>query len=625
MNTIVLLFRKNKDLLNKLLLGCIFILLLQYSLPSHAQALGESPLHTHYISPLQQQGRLMNETGLGNRTTLLNLPDVWTFSYKKSHFLPYLGSAWGDLQPILTGTNSQKVILDLKGSQLGELDFNALLNPRLSDHIKLNIFLNGHWNRTKQDQNQDGFLDLPFRKRLFNYNRLLFKYKAFNSENVLWWWGINTQGGQLAFDKKSDYSTTNAYGYGSNAWHGVFKSSNNWLLDSRKVVSAQLHFKNHRQSDYYGLRLYEGDQTGGKVNVGYVTGLDDDKTNVLAGINYEYVQTTEKVDSVSLERKESMVGGFVGTTTSFFKKKLAIEGRVNLMYHNLAKLIIAPNLKLQVKYTDDFKGNFFGGRGVRFANLLHENQRYLLSNRSIQFNQNLRPEEAWYYGTSLHLYHQINKDKYNTIRARVIANITYRHTLYQQQIVADVEQAQVLQFYNLEGLSNRHTLETGFSIYSDELQAKLDIDYKLDDWRTSYQSGYQLVPLHSVHTLRSKLEYAIKKYDRKLLYLQTTVYWYSPQRLPQNSIWGNQSKGVWRWDTRADFEIYPILKAIFKKARFPNKHEASLYVGVDNILQSVLQQPFVGADTPFGNSFDGGLRWQSMVGRRFYVGFRIIL
>lgn len=601
----------------KQLLLLIFILT---SSASIAQSLGEDVYIRYYLGRSIQRTKLFDETGLGKFIAFRNIPSNWILEYQRTNALEDIQGLFGAVKPKFSFLNNKSFLLDFKGSSLGELDFSFRGKIDFKK-VTGQLSVNGHWGNQRNDFNQDNYLDLDLKKRIFLRNSWSFFLKNFTSVNTIWFLGMETQGGQLNFNKASDYLTTNAYGNGIGLTHFVGESSNFIATRSKDMLLINFRVVDHTQNSYYGLQAYKGKEWSVDAKAQYSYRLDNGFDLFQFGLNYRYQTIRESFDSLELERKESFGGGYVGYET-FFGKKFKLSTRVNVAYHNLASWIFVPHLRFDATILKSLSATVFGGSGMRYANVLSENAQFLVSNRSVKIEEPLLPERAWYYGASVNYgtWVKLGLDFYTSL------NLQVYHTVYQNKVILDLDSdAYAMSFHNQDGKAEKLSFELDAQIRLAKPQIGLNIDYRLDFINSTINNQYVLEPLYSMHNLLLALDYRVMIRNIYICDITSQFHWYGPQRLPNvavKTVGGDsyplQSPSVSRWDLKLSFPFYSWVRGGRKLRNF------IFYVGIDNILNEVQPLSYISGDQPFNQNFDGGLFWNSTVGRRYYGGFTYV-
>ncbi|BDS14391.1 TonB-dependent receptor [Aureispira anguillae] len=601
------------------------LLLFLFVLISHlssAQSLGEDVYIQYYLGRSVQRTQLFNETGLGKFIVFRNIPANWIREYQRTNALEDIQGLFGAVEPKFEPLRENSFLVDFKGANLGELDLSFRGNMEFKK-VSGQLSVNAHWGNQKNDWNQDGYLDIPLKKRIFLHNSWTISLKKFTSINTICLLGMETQGGQMSFDKTTDFLTKNAYGNGGGITHLVGESSNFVATRSKDMFLINFRVVDHSQDNYYGLRQYKGKEWSVNTKAQYSYRLENGFDLFLFGLNYKYQTIREQFDSLKLERKESFGGGYMGYET-YFGKKFKLSTRINIAYHNLAKWIFIPHLKFDATILKSLSANVFGGSGMRYANILSESAAFLVSNRTIELKSPLVPERAWYYGASVNYgtWLRLGWDFYTSM------NLQFYHTIYQNKVIMDMDQdAYKISFYNLDGRAEKISFELDGQIRLARPQMGLNIDYRLDFIHSTINNIYRREPLYSMHSILLAFDYRMRIRGRYICDITSQLHWYGPQRLPNvapkiatapNPLYPLESSDVYRWDLKVEFPFYAWVRGKNKWKNFV------FYVGVDNVLNSIQELPYIGHDRPFDRDFDGGLFWNSTVGRRFYGGFTYV-
>lgn len=585
-----------------------------------AQSLGEDVYIRYYLGRSIQRTKLANETGLGKFLLFKNIPANWILEYQRTNALEDIQGLFGAVEPKFGWLRNRSFSLDFRGSDLGELDLSFRGNLELKK-IMGHLSVNGHWANQKNDFNQDGYLDLPLKKRIFLYNSWAVYLNNFTSINNIWFLGMEHQGGQMAFDSGSDFLTTNAYGYGGGLTHFVGESTNYVAARKKDMFLINFRVVDHKQNNYYGQKQYTGKEWGIDTKAQYSYRLDNGFDMFLFGLNYRYQTIRETLDTLQVERQESFGGGYVGYET-FFGKKFKLSTRINIAYHNLARWVFVPHLRFDATIFKFLSANVFGGSGMRYANVLTENANFLISNRTVKILEPLRPEQAWYYGASVTYGNWINMgwDVYTSM------NLQFYHTIYQNKVIMDMDSdVYAIAFSNLDGRAEKLSFELDAQLRLTKPQIGLNIDYRLDFIHSTINNNYVREPFYSLHNVLIGLDYRLVFRGRYICDIASQFHWYSPQRLPNvahksataaGPLYPLISPDVFRWDMKITLPFYNWIRGRNKAKNFV------FYFGVDNILNSVQELRHIGYDKPFDQNFDGGLFWNSTVGRRFYGGVK---
>ena len=191
--------------------------------------------------------------------------------------------------------------------------------------------------------------------------------------------------------------------------------------------------------------------------------------------------------------------------------------------------------------------------------------------------------------------------------------VLHRHFFRNQAVVDVMQSPQAVLFYNLKGNSFANSLQLDFNI---ELKKHLNLRtaYKYYDIATDYISGSFQRPLQAKHRFFANLEYAthIVANGRQWKF-DFTYNWLGKQQLPNTA--SNPEK-----DRLPKFSpaVYVFNTQITRT--FSSTFE--MYLGGENIGNYRQDKAILGADNPFGATFDTSIVYAPIFGQMYYVGLR---
>lgn len=571
-----------------------------------AQNLYQNPVLDYLGSTVSEAGLTNGSVGiyngLGKQIFLENYPTTWgngiimTFSPQGN--VPQLFGAL-TLHPRTTW----KPTVQFSGSHLGEMDLTANGAYKFKN-LRNNFKVNGYFFNHQKDGDDDNFMDLPLKKRLFLTHQTHFTKGNYRSHLELFYLKIAEQGGEMNFDKKEDYLGDSVYGFGQSVDHLGFKFSNHFQFENYpqfpQFLTIDLAGRLHRQDSHFGLREYTGAEDLLEGRLGYRRMMP--LSNLAFGLRYKYQNVTEKLTKQAFNREESVIG-FYGKYSWIFAKKWQLNTFVNLDYHNILKWELQPAFKLNYQLDADVKLGIFAGSGYQFANVLAENQDLLISSRNV-FLDNLSATKAAYFGAAAELQVSGLFD----INFPVLLKSQYFIRQYKNQAIVDLDQsADELHFYNLEGDAQRHIFE---NMVTFNVNSRLNFSaiYRLDIAETTINKAEISLPFHSKHNAFFTGNYWLGNKVR----LQANYAVRSPQRIP-NQV--DKSPVFNRLDMRVDVPFQRF-------SRNKKWQPLTVFAGVENIFNQRQTDIYRGTDAPFASGFDGGLRWGREVGMRVFGGLK---
>lgn len=512
--------------------------------------------------------------------------------------------------------NDIPFFLNAYGSTDSRFELNTHFNKKLSDKWATSLYVHGNTRISKNDMNDDGFLDNPLGKQINLVNR----WQYANPETG-WVSFVNfrymddeKQTGEIDFDKNRDKGTTNFWGSEINTERFDFSSKIGYVFKDMpyQSIGFQNAFSNHNQQSYFGLNTYDIKQQSYYSNVIFNSIIDNTMNKFSTGLNFTYDKYSEFVNTFDVSRIDNSVGAFFEYTYDNNDKfSLILGGRLD--YHNRLGAFVTP--RLHARYNPWEKGvlRFSAGRGKRAANIFAENQQLFASSRSFNVLDTngkvygLNPEIAWNYGMSF-------TQNFRLFGKSADVTMDFYRTDFQNQAIVDVMQSpQQVLFYDLKGNSFANSLQLDFNI---ELikHFNLRTAYKYYDIGTDYLSGNFQRPLQAKHRLFGNLEYETHiKEKGKQWKFDYTVNWLGKQQLPTTAT---NSEA----DRLPNFSPSFAVMNVQITRTFSSTFE--MYIGGENIGNYRQNKAVLGSDNPFGSNFDTSIVYAPVFGQMYYAGLR---
>jgi outer membrane receptor for ferrienterochelin and colicin len=520
---------------------------------------------------------------------------------------------------VLKPLNDIPFFLNLYGSQDSRYELNTHFNHKYSDKLSATLFLHGNTRQSRNDMNDDGFLDNPIGKQVNILNRWQYN----DSENGwvsflnLRYMNDEKQAGEVDFNPETDKFTTNAWGSEVNTEKIEISNKTGYVFPDMPYQSFgfQNSFQSHKQESYFGLNQYHIHQKSFYSNLLFNSIISNTKNKFTTGINVAYDQYNEAV-ALNFNRDFSRIDNSVGAFFEYTFDNLdnfSLVAGARIDQHNRLGTFITPRLHIRYNPWDKAVIRASVGRGKRAANIFAENQQLFASNRNFSILNSdgklygLNPEIAWNYGISF-----IQKFKLLGMSSEVVFD--YYVTDFQNQAVVDIDaNAQQVLFYNLEGKSFANSFQAEFSI---ELIKHLNFKsaYKYFDVQTQYTSGQLQKALQAKHRIFGNLSFEthIKEKGQQWKF-DVTYNWLGEQRLPNTT---SNPVGYQLADYAPSFAV---INAQITRT-FSSTFE--LYVGGENIGNYKQNNGIVQSDNPFGTYFDSSMLYGPVFGQMYYAGLR---
>jgi len=496
----------------------------------------------------------------------------------------------------------------------GRKEFNFHYNKSLSQKFSLGLY--GHTSRRNMitDNNDDGFLDMPQTRQINLLKRIQYTDAQNGLVGFLSLRFLNDRkiSGETNFSGRSD--NLNLSSWGSEIFtqraDASIKIGYVFPLITYQSIGFQTAYSKHNQESFFGVRDYNISHESIYSNLIFNSIIYNTKNKFKTGLNFSRDIYYERVDTDLYKRTDDVFGMFFEYTYDNLENLNLVAG-LRFDTHNNIGTFLSP--RLHIRYQEMEKPTilrFSVGQGRKVGNIFAENQNIFASNRTIQiFPSNgsiygLKPEIAWNYGLSV-------TRNFNLFNRNADVIFDFYNTTFLNQVVADIEKLQYVQFYNLSGKSFSKSFQIEFN-YKASNNISTRIAYKNENVRTSYRDGFKRRPLRPYSRFFFNIEYNTVNTKGKGWRNDLTYNIIGKQRIPSNLFHSN------------GFVASPYSLINFQTAKvFSSKFE--LYLGGENLLNVRQKNPIIAADNPFGRNFDASLVYAPVFGRFLYSGIRFNL
>ncbi|MEQ3690034.1 MAG: TonB-dependent receptor [Flavobacterium sp.] len=520
---------------------------------------------------------------------------------------------------ILKPVNDIPFFINAYGSMEGRYELNTHFNQKYSDKLSSTLFIHGNTRNSKNDMNDDGFLDGPIGKQVNILNRWQYSdaEKGIVSFLNMRYMKDDKQSGQVSFNPDEDKFTTNAWGSEINTEKIEISNKTGYVFPDMpyQSIGFQNSFQSHKQDSYFGFNQYKIHQKSYYSNLLFNSIISNTKNKFTTGVNFTYDAYDEYVAlnfSKDFSRIDNSVGAFFEYTFDNLDDFSLVAG-ARIDNHNRLGTFITPRLHVRYNPWKDAVIRASAGRGKRAANIFAENQNLFASSRSFSILNTdgklygLNPEIAWNYGLSFSQTFKIfGKDS-------EIA-LDYYVTDFQNQAIVDIDfSPQQVVFSNLDGKSFANSFQTEFSI---EPIKHLNIKsaYKYYDVQTQFATGQLQRALQAKHRFFTNIAFETHIKDKGQQWkFDVTYNWLGKQRMPNTS----SNLPQYRLDEYAP--SFAVINAQITRT-FSSVFE--IYVGGENIGNYKQDNAIVSADNPFSGYFDSSMIYGPVFGQMYYAGLR---
>lgn len=548
------------------------------------------------------------------------IPGSWTESIQITKgsgsvvngFESISGQINSELVKPLTDRN---VFLNMYANNYGRYELNARYNKKFSNKLATGLYVHSNLRNGVIDRNSDNFLDAPLAKQLNFMNRWQFLdpekgWVSFFTAQLLF---DEKQTGEKNFDSKTDKFTNNAWGSEVKSNRLDLSAKVGYVFPELPYQSFgyQTAFSYHDQNSYYGYNIYDIQHTSYYSNAIFNSIIGGSHNKFKTGLSFTYDHFNEKVNNHNFDRQDNSLGAFFEYTYDNLEKLSFVTG-IRADNHNRLGSFITPRLHVRHSLWNKASLRFSAGRGKRAANIFAENQQLFASSRAIHIIPNngnlysLNPEIAWNTGLGF-------VQKLYLWNRAMDFSVDYYITDFKDQVIVDWENPQEVSFYNLKGKSISKSLQVDLN-YEIIQNLNVRLTYKYYDVKINYLSGTLEKPLQPKHRFFTNLGYeSIKKFREGQWKMDFTLHWTGEQRLPNTST------------NPVEYQLVPFSKPYSiinsQLTRVVNE-KLDLYLGGENMGNSVQKKPIISAQDPFGLYFDSTILYAPVLGETYYVGFR---
>lgn len=504
-----------------------------------------------------------------------------------------------------------KAHINLYQANQGRTEGNFIYNHKFNKSLSSNLMLHGSSRWARVDMNKDGFMDQPLNTQLVGLNRwFYFGPKGLEIQGGVKAVYLDQAGGQLNYEKGSEQTLGMPWGFRMNTKRveGWAKIGKMFPQTKGTSMGLQLSGLHHEQDALYGRRNYGAAQNSFYANLIFQSIIGNTNHGIKAGLSTLVDNYSEQFENKLFTRNEIVPGAFAEYSYNYLTKFNMIAG-LRADYHNLFGAFVTPRLHLRYAPFENTAIRGSIGRAQRTANVLAENIGYMASARSFNFlgtnaalPYGLKPEVAWNYGVNL-------TQKFRLDYRDGAVSVDYYYTNFENQVVVDVEDANTVRFYNLDGMSFANSLQGQLDY---ELIRGFDIRlaYRWYDVKTSYKSGLKQRPLVAKHRAFVNLGYETRNTWR----FDYTLQWVGTKRVPSLhdhvtglDIGEAMSPSFWQMNA----QVSKTWNEVFE-----------VYVGGENLTNYMQHNPIIGANNPYDKGFDASMIWGPVMGRNVYAGIR---
>lgn len=504
------------------------------------------------------------------------------------------------------------VYVNLYGATSGNVEANLHQRFHLSEKTNSLLLFHGESMQTKWDHQEDQFLDMPLMQNFNLFNR----WSVTDGERLEGQFGVKVlteqrRGGQTFYNWGDKADTSIGYGVQVRTTRVEAFSKTGMVFPSTPWKSAGLILSGswHDQDSYFGLKTYDGKQTGFYGSFIYMSIIGNTNHKWKAGLDYRYDDYRERFMNLPFDRVEIVPGAYAEYTLNVKEKFGGVLGN-RIDYHNTWGFIYTPRLHMKYNFTDEIILRVSGGRSFRTANVFADNIAIMATSRNLIITEKLRPERAWNYGANF-------TAKFRAFYRPGTFSVDYYITEFSNQIIVDTYSSLTnILFYNLEGSSQAQSFQVSFD-YEIFKRFDLRMAYKNDHVVMSYRGIEEQKPLVPEHKALVNVAYTTKNEKWRVDF---TTQYHGETKL--NNAQVDHSDHLGHGDNQVVNNTSPDYYILLGQITFVPNKKWEFYLGGENLTNYRQETPVMNAMEPFSADFDATNIWGPVMGRKGYLGLR---
>ncbi len=482
-----------------------------------------------------------------------------------------------------------------------KIEGNLISAIHLNDKWSTMLLTHGSFINNPMDDNDDGFIDIPYSNFINIFNRWNFQTNKLKSQFGFGYLKDKGRGGQFDYlDTKND-----------DLYYGIEKDINNYQFFGKTGYSFKrpltslgfiAGFNQIDLNSTFGLKNYFGKQDYFYANLIFNSFIKNTSHQYSTGISYSFDSYYEIFQDDRFDRIESISGIFGQYTYNGAKGLTAIAG-FRLDGNSYYGILLTPRIHLKYDLNEKSTLRASAGKGYRSANVFTENISTLASSRKVFIDERLGMENAWNFGLNYNYKIYLNKKEFGNI------TFDFYRTKFLNQVITDLEQnSREVHFYNLNGKSYSNSFQAQLSIIP-FIGLDILIAYRLNDVMENI--NYKLInkPFVNKHKGLLSVSYSTM-YDK--WQFDFTGQYNGKKNIPNTK--NNPVEYQYEDVSPGYFIIHSQVTRRFKYLE--------LYTGVENLTNFKQSNPIISAEDPFSDYFDASMVWGPITGRMFYIGLR---
>ena len=579
--------------------------------------------------------------------------------------LEYIPAAWMQSVQVSKGTSSVLNGFEATAGQINVELFKPVhaspitITANLTDDPEAQLDILGGWEVTEDvstavlahyqqtymesDDNGDGFMDVPKIRQFNLINRWNWQKGDYTGQFYIHgigdrrWAGTTTERNTVGKEPvyainlrtcRLDGFFKNGYVFNADLGTslGIIAAGSYHDLDNRygnyrqwRASQGNAYLNAIFQTNFENERLDPEDNHEHKLSTGISVNYDNYKesaTNLLSLLPTGVAGASSSTP-ILLDRSEVTPGVFA-EYTYMYQDKLTLLVGLRGDWSNQYGFFVTPRMNVRYSPFDWWTIRGSVGLGYRSPNILADNAGFFPSSRSWEMKDyHWKQEKAVNSGATMLFTIPIQN------RTLQISG-EYYYTRFLDCVVDDVDaDLHAITLYNLSDVLGAQSFS-----HSAQIEASMEI---LSGWTMTAAFRYTDVKQTAFNPIIKQYEMMDKALQNKFKAILSTTYitpkkgwkfdvtaqFNGPGRMPIGFTIPQESKQYMEKDGIVYHKWYPQLMAQITK----NFHNASLWIGAENMTNFTQNKPVVAADDPYSKHFDASMVWAPIAKWGLYIGF----
>lgn len=548
--------------------------------------------------------------GIGASFGLEYIPGTWMESIQISKGTSSVNNGFESLTGQINTEykkpeESERLFLNYFTSDAGRHEFNFNASQKMKNNVSSVLMAHYSFMNNEIDHNHDGFMDMPKMHQLNVAN--LWSYHGKKGE--MFRWGVRIldderNAGQTVDNMHIIHQVEGIYKSSiSNRRYEVFSKTGKVFQNKPGTsIGWQNTLSLHEMNANVGQKSYNARQYSWYSNLLYMGQFKNAKHSYTTGATFVTDNVTQSLNGINGDLNEMTAGVFYQYTFTV-PEKFSLLAAIRADYSNIHKGFFTPRLHLKYSISEKTTLRLVTGLGYRTPFLIAENLAALSTSRELV--NPFIPFQEKGLNSGISIVHYID-----ILGKKMTFSLDYYYTHFFKSAYFDFERDTnfVYGIYSHEkSFSNAAQFELNY-----EPVDRLNLNAAFRYTTVYYTPEAELIEKPLINHFKGFISVGYATKMKKWTF-DATAQWIGPAHLPDRSAFPEKYQIA---DYSPDY--WMLGGQITKNYRY-----WGAYVGIENALDFTQKNPVISSENPYSNSFDAGIVWGPVMGRKFYAGVRL--